>query len=462
MKKITIVLSLLFLLKVISTSAQFTKIHDFEVGVNGGYPFSNLFFDGTYLFGVTVYGGLHNNGIIFKVKPDGTEYTKIFDFNSMVSGCHAYATLISDGTYLYGTTKGDNGVNTHGTVYKIKPDGSEFTTLFTFNGLNGSSPWSGLFLIGDFLYGMTNYGGTDGTIFKIKTNGSNFETVFNFSETTSGRFPYGELIYDGTFLYGTTARGGINYSGTVFKILPDGTGYSKLVDFSNAPNGNYPYGSLITDGTFLYGTTGTGGINDIGSIFKVKPDGTEYQQLFSFSGDNGQQPMDNLVKLGDYIYGMTMFGGTNSIGTVFRIKPDGTSFSKLIDFEGNTNGSYPRRSLISDGELLYGMTSGGGENNQGVIFKLSLENLGNTEVNIRQNITIYPNPSNGLIKLETSLLTQLQIQVYNILGELIKEQSVINQQTAIDLTNYPAGFYIIKIYDNDNAKNVMHEKILIK
>ncbi|NHN25940.1 T9SS type A sorting domain-containing protein [Flavobacterium jejuense] len=162
------------------------------------------------------------------------------------------------------------------------------------------------------------------------------------------------------------------------------------------------------------------------------------------------------------MYGTTGTGGINDIGSIFKVKPDGTSFSKLIDFDGNTHGSYPRRSLISDGALLYGMTSSGGENNQGVIFKLSLENLGNTEVNIRQNITIYPNPSNGLIKLETSLLTQLQIQVYNILGEIIKEQSVINQQTVIDLTNYSARVYIIKVYDNDNTKNVMHEKILIK
>lgn len=362
MKKVTLTFILfLFLFKVLSISAQFTKIHDFDGTTEGGYPYSNLFFDGTYLYGVTPLGGLYGNGTIFKVKPNGTDFTKIFDFNATVSGNHAYATLISDGTFLYGTTKGDEGINSHGTVYKIKPDGSEFTTLLNFNGTNGSTPWSGLILIGDFLYGMTNYGGTDGTIYKIKTDGSNFENLFNFSETASGRFPYGELIYDGTYLYGTTAAGGLFYSGTVFKILPNGTGYTKLVDFSNAPNGNYPYGSLLFDGTFLYGTTGTGGVNDIGSIFKVKPDGSEFQQLFSFSGNNGQQPMDNLVQLGEYIYGMTSFGGSNNFGTVFRIKPDGSNFSKLIDFDDTTNGSYPRRSLISDGTSLYGMTSSGGD-----------------------------------------------------------------------------------------------------
>ncbi|MFI0427517.1 MAG: choice-of-anchor tandem repeat GloVer-containing protein [Flavobacterium sp.] len=461
MKKIIIVFTLIFLLKITSSFAQYTKIHDFDGGQYGGYPFSNLFFDGTYLYGVTVYGGIYNNGVIFKVKPNGTDYTKIFDFNYLTSGYNAYGTLISDGTFLYGTTKGNDTFNIHGTVYKIKPDGTDFTTLFTFNGLNGSTPWSGLYLNGQFLYGMTNYGGTgSGTIYKITTSGTNFETLLNFTESTTGEYPYGELIYDGTFLYGTTSGGGLNYGGTVFKILTDGSGYTKLVDFSNAPNGNYPYGSLVTDGTFLYGTTGTGGINNIGSIFKVKPDGTQYQQLFSFNGNNGQQPMDNLVILGDYIYGMTMFGGINSIGTIFRIKPDGSEFSKLLDFDGTTHGSYPRRSLISDGTFLYGMTSSGGENGNGVIFKFSPQNLDNTEFNILSDITIYPNPSNGLIKIETQSITKLQIEVYNILGELITQQFSLNQQTIIDLTNYSAGVYIVKIHYNDNK--IVHEKIVIK
>jgi uncharacterized repeat protein (TIGR03803 family) len=76
MKRLTIVLTLLFLLNALSSAAQYSKIYDFEGGANGGYPFCNLFFDGTYLYGVTVYGGQYNNGVIFKVKPNGTIYPK--------------------------------------------------------------------------------------------------------------------------------------------------------------------------------------------------------------------------------------------------------------------------------------------------------------------------------------------------------------------------------------------------
>lgn len=47
-----------------------------------------------------------------------------------------------------------------------------------------------------------------------------------------------------------TASGGANNLGTLFKILPDGTGFVKLLDFNGSVNGASPYGSLISDGTF--------------------------------------------------------------------------------------------------------------------------------------------------------------------------------------------------------------------
>jgi uncharacterized repeat protein (TIGR03803 family) len=92
------------------------------------------------------------------------------------------------------------------------------------------------------------------------------------------------LIYDGTFLYGMTSWGGTNGDGTIFKIKPDGTGSVKLFDFNKTINGSQPNGSLISDGTFLYGMTFRGGTNDVGTTFKIKPDGTSYVKLLDFDG----------------------------------------------------------------------------------------------------------------------------------------------------------------------------------
>jgi uncharacterized repeat protein (TIGR03803 family) len=61
-----------------------------------------------------------------------------------------------------------------------------------------------------------------------------FTTLYNFAGApTDGNSPRGSLISDGTSLYGMTAGGGSAGYGTIFKIMPDGTGYNKLLDFDN-------------------------------------------------------------------------------------------------------------------------------------------------------------------------------------------------------------------------------------
>jgi len=203
-------------------------------------------------------------------------------------------------------------------------------------------------------------------------------------DSINGGVPEGSLISDGTFLYGMTSRGGINNEGTVFKIKPDGTGYTKLLDFDSI-NGLFPWGDLISDGTFLYGMTWLGGTNNMGVIFKIKPDGTGYTKLLDFNGAaNGNRPFGSLISDGTFLYGMTQYGGTGSCnpfgcGTIFKIKPDGTGYIKLHDFSG-TDGRGPDGSLISDGTFLYGMTSGGGTNGNGTIFKIMPNGLGFTKL----------------------------------------------------------------------------------
>ena len=58
--------------------------------------------------------------------------------------------------------------------------------------------------------------------------------------------------------------------------------YTKIFDFGKAPNGNSPRGELVSDGTFLYGMTNSGGMNLKGVIFKIKADGTAYSMLHEF------------------------------------------------------------------------------------------------------------------------------------------------------------------------------------
>ncbi len=213
---------------------------------------------------------------------------------------------------------------------------SDFTGYGTFTGVHPQNDQN-LISVGGVLYGMTSEGGTHnmGTVFKILPDGTRFSKLLDFTGTKNGKYPVGSLISDGTFLYGMTYYGGTTDLGTLFKILPDGTGFSKLLDFTGETNGSSPYGSLISDGTFLYGMTFKGGTNDLGTLFKIMPNGTGFSKLLDFVGaTNGRYPVGSLISDGTFLYGRTLQGGTNDMGTLFKILSDGSGYSKLHDFAG--------------------------------------------------------------------------------------------------------------------------------
>src|ERR1019366_3612536 len=105
---------------------------------------------------------------------------------------------------------------------------AQVTTLFTFDGTHGASPYAGLVQATDGdLYGTTWGGGAKnaGTVFKITPSGT-LTTLYSFcsqSACTDGLQPVAGLVQlaDGDF-YGTTQYGGANSSGAVFKITPSG------------------------------------------------------------------------------------------------------------------------------------------------------------------------------------------------------------------------------------------------
>jgi uncharacterized repeat protein (TIGR03803 family) len=98
-----------------------------------------------------------------------------------------------------------------------------------------------------------------------------------------------------------------------------------------------PYGTLVEAANgYLYGTTSDGGRAGEGAVFRVKTDGSEFSILHDFGQvtADGKSPKAGLT-LGedDFLYGTTEGGGDFYLGTVFRIKLDGTGFSVLHTFD---------------------------------------------------------------------------------------------------------------------------------
>jgi uncharacterized repeat protein (TIGR03803 family) len=293
----------------ITPEGTLTTLYSFcvqEYCSDGAYPYAGLVQspDGNF-YGTTSEGGANNlhAGTVFKITPAGN-LTTLYSFcvqTNCADGFYPTGTLVqgADG-HFYGTTfSGGIGDAQYcnggcGTVFKITPKGT-FATLHSFAGYNteGSGPKSGLAQSANgTLYGTTTGGGVYdtcsfgcGTVFKITPKGT-LTTLHSFAgPPNDGAVPYASLVPadNGTF-YGTTAEGGADANGTVFKITPAGkltTIYNFCVG-TNCADGGDPQARLVlaTDGN-LYGTAVMGGAYAIGSIFKITPQGA-LTTLYSF------------------------------------------------------------------------------------------------------------------------------------------------------------------------------------
>lgn len=269
------------------------------------------------------------------------------------------------------TTNG--GPEGKGTLFSLKTNNTGFNIVKGFADW-GNGPLGNLVKGADgALYGTTYQGGIFGygTIFKVSTTGG-LKVLKHFDLTNDGGYPKGSLLLakDGNF-YGYTSSGSINNGGAIFKITPAGV-YSIVRSLSINTDGGRPQGNLIqaTDGNF-YGINNAGGVNGYGTIFRLTPAGA-YTVLKVLSKADGGNSYGSLIQAKDgNLYGMSYWGGTANYGTIFRITLTGV-YTVLRSLASATDGGYPYGTLLEakDG-LLYGMTSSGGVNYNGTIFKIS-------------------------------------------------------------------------------------------
>lgn len=145
-------------------------------------------------------------------------------------------------------------------------------------------------------------------------------------------------------LYGCCTRNGTLGFGVVFGLnLPGGalgTAYHVLVTFDGVTNGSWPLGVVLGPGGLLYGVTNGAHTTNMvfGTVFTFDPATRAFNTLHAFAGTDGAYPNPDLTfDAAGNLYGTTNEGGSSNVGTVFRIAPDGT-FTSLASFPGGPAG----------------------------------------------------------------------------------------------------------------------------
>jgi len=279
---------------------------------------------------------------------------------------------------LVGTTT-NGGPDQSGTVFSMNSEGTAFKYLKQFPARTSPRPRGG-FLKGDDgnLYASFREGGTGnaGSIIKTNADGTGFSYLHHFN-TSDGAHPEGTLIQatDGK-LYGTSREGGMFEGGTMFRIRPDGKEFEVVYHF-HALTGKFPNNVIQGNDGRLYGVTSSGGFYNYGTIYSINPDGSEFSIILH---KNRDAPVSSgtmrgaLVQGPDgFLYATSENGGDYNYGTLFKIKTDGSGYSHIVHFDNINTPSLPgyEISFGSDGRI-YGMTGYGGAHQKGTIFAVDL------------------------------------------------------------------------------------------
>lgn len=241
-----------------------------------------------------------------------------------------------------------------------------YTVLHSFNllGTDGARPYDGF--ISDRagnLYGTTAAGGTNhgGTVFKMvhTSRGWMLNTLYDFADGSDGASPDVRVTMgaDGA-LYGTNTAGAEFGGGVIFKLqvptraLGEWTETS-LYAFAFEQN---EYGSPLTFDSAgkLYGAVAHWSGNDRGAVYQLVRNGDSWilNLIYQFAGGNdGSDPRGSLaIDAAGNIYGVTEDDGRYGNGNVYELSPSGSGWTKTVlhDFQGGNDGLIPFGGLIFD------------------------------------------------------------------------------------------------------------------
>ena len=143
-----------------------------------------------------------------------------------------------------------------------------------------------------------------------------------------------------------------------------------------------------------------------------------------------------------------MYGGSGSYGGhVWTC--DGYQDDDFFHFNwgwgGQQNGYYALTNCSS-----YGFNS-----NHAIIIGIRGPELPETiGENSLKNLKAFPNPTEGIIRMKTEGRPAIELQVFDLFGKMIFQKSVGENEFSVDLSNYAAGTYLIRIVTESGSETI--------
>ena len=375
----------------IAPDATYTKVADFDA-FSGAHPQGGLVNGNNgYLFGTTSEGGRWGFGTIFRISVQGGRLEVIYDFRNgrstgiqpkgkcttpqnceyspeqraNMSAANPVSSPVVVGENLYGVTPYSNHQQ-YGTLYTIP-----LNTAPRANSFTGTTPEKGDegFKV-RCIFQPSLAKDPEMKQFRCNTNGTNARLLIAGA--------HGEL-------YGTTYTTETGQNGTIFRAAAAGGLLNTLHEFSS-PEGSRPVALIQASDYNLYGTTANGGRQNTGVLFKLNTTTHEYKVITDFPKPSnneylpGSSPVAGVVEGEDgNLYGALQYGGLHGGGMLFRVAREDDKgdydFRVLRDFEGSSSGVNPISVAALGKGVIYGTTFKGGAFGGGTLYRYQIDRV---------------------------------------------------------------------------------------
>ena len=281
----------------------------------------------------------------------------------------------SSQVYFYGTTE-EGGANGLGTIYRIRDNGTNFEKVFDFSTVTGHSPVGGVTQAPNGkLYGFTAQGGQlespgaqveFGTFYEFDPITSTFSVIQYIDELSDIGYFFQHsptLGSDGKLYFSSEACCGLGGQNSILSSYDPASQTLSVLDTLTAIYGTPKSKWLSASDGDLYVVTNNGGSSGAGTITKYDVSADSLVVLYSSLGDSdddfkGAFNNELFEASNGVIYGCSNGGGTGH-GAAFKINKDGTGYLNIFAFTLNLpdEGWRPQGGFFESNGILYGSTT---------------------------------------------------------------------------------------------------------
>ncbi len=277
-----------------------------------------------------------------------------------------------------------------------------------------------------------------------------FKSDRNYSEEHTPCPPQPNGMHEQEILVSIGSTNGIainNFKGyyevKIGQKAPEGTADSKAITYlyqgEGAVNKEWQHIAITYDGA----SNGALTVYINGEIAKTylgdpNPLETGYTELYpdNTSSEIGAQ------NAGGLFGNVSAFWGADNIGS-YCITAADTTYRTGWPANGYYDDYVFYKNVVLTQEQIQCIMNGGIDNAMKGICSSAVKDVKQSPA-----IRIYPNPSNGTIRLSTDNSNAMDLRVYNVLGKLVLQRSDIRANQEINISSLNKGVYIVKVNNN--------------